>query len=276
MVSKRQLALFLGALLGLGLACAKPTKVVVKPSRVDLYVIDGTKSLSVSVLDQKDREMKKVLLDFESSAPEVATVDKNGIVTAKSSGEAIVTARAGRISGTASIVVKAVKDINLVLPESGAVGVAGSTIPLIVKATNEKDEVVEDISGAAFQSSAPNFATVDNKGVLTLVSTGSTKITATMGKATKELPVNVEIEVPAAVKVDNPNQSVALGESQPLEFMILSSRGRPMKTTVSFSTSLPAVATVDAKGIVTGVGRGTTSITVSAGDARNEVKVTVH
>ena len=97
-----------------------------------------------------------------------------------------------------------------------------------------------------------------------------------MGKATKELPVTVEIEVPAAVKVDSPNQSVAVGESQPLAFTILSSRGRPMTTKVSFSSGAPAVATVDDKGVVTGVGRGMAVITVAVGDASNEIKVSVH
>ena len=275
MMSKRWSAQFVAATLLLGLACAKPTKVVVQPSHVELYAIEGTKSLAVSVLDQKDREMKIVKLEFQCSAPEVATVDKSGIVTAKSSGEATVTARVGSISGTASILVKAVKDLSLGLPESGASGVAGITIPLIVKASNEKDETV-DIAGATFRSSAPNVATVDNKGILTILANGNIKITATMGKATKELPVTVEIEVPAAVKVDTPNQSVASGESLPLEFTILSSRGRPMKTKVSFSTASPDVATVDDKGVVTGVSRGTAAITVSAGDARNEIKVTVH
>jgi len=275
MMSTRWSALFVAATLLSGLACAKPTKVVVKPTRVELYTINSTKNLEVSVLDQKDREMKKVKLEFQCSAPEVATVDKTGIVTAISSGEATVTARVGSISGTASILVKAVKDLSLSLPESGASGVAGITIPLIVKASNEKDETV-DIAGATFRSSAPNVATVDNKGVLTILANGNTKITATMGKATKELPVTVEIEVPAAVKVDNPNQSVAVGEILPLEFTILSSRGRPMKTKVSFSTASPGVATVDDKGVVTGVSRGIAVITVSAGEARNEIKVTVH
>jgi uncharacterized protein YjdB len=205
----------------------------------------------------------------------VAVVDKTGIVTAKSSGEAIVTARVGRISGTASILVKAIKELSVGLPESGASGVAGSTIPLIVKASNEKDEIV-DIAGATFKSSAPDIATVDAKGVLTILSNGNTTITATMGKATKELPVMVEIEVPAAVKVDNPNQSVAAGESAPLEFAILSSRGRPMKTALTISSASPGVATVDDKGVVTGVSRGMAVITISVGDARNEIKVTVH
>ena len=274
MVSRQRMALVLAASLILGLACAKPTKVIVKPGKVDLYQIDGTKSLSVSVLDQKDREMKKAKIEFQSSAPEVAAVDKNGLVTAKSSGEATITAKVGRISGSTSIAVKAIKEISLAPPESGVVGMAGTAVPLVVKAIDEKDEVV-DITGATFQSSAPEVATVDNKGVLTLRTTGNTKIMANFGKATKDLSVNVEIEVPAAVKVENASQSVALGENQALEFTVLSNHGRPMTIQPTFSSSQPGVATVDAKGIVTGVSRGVAVIAISAGEARNEIKVTV-
>ena len=129
MMSARWSALVAAAMLFSGLACAKPTKVIVNPNKAELYAIGSTKSLAVSVLDQKDREMKNIKLEFQSSSPEVAEVDKGGMVTAKSSGETTVTARVGKISGTASILVKAVKDISLALPESGAAGWRGPPSP---------------------------------------------------------------------------------------------------------------------------------------------------
>jgi uncharacterized protein YjdB len=274
MVSRRFLALVLAGL-AFGLACSKPTKVSVKPTKVELYAVDSSKGLSISVLDQKDREMKNPKIEYRSSAPEVATVDNSGLVTAKSSGEATVTARVGAVSGSAVVVVKAAKEITLGLSESGATGIVGATVPLLVKVINEKGEEVS-VEGAVFQSSSPNVAAVDGSGVLTLASTGNTTITATMGKATKELLVNAEIEVPTAVMVETPNQSVAVGESRLLEFTILSNRGRPMKTiAASFTSSQPGVASVDPKGTVTGVSRGTAAISISAGDARNEIKMTV-
>lgn len=274
MTTRRGLVLSLALVLLFAAACSKPTKVEVKPKRVELFALESAQTLDVAVLDQKDRPVKKVKLAYKSSAPEVADVDAAGKVTAKGSGEAVVTASIGEVSGTTTVVVRAVKSITLGLPEGGAVGSAGTNVPLEVKAVNERGEPL-DLTGVKFQSSAPDVAAVDGKGILTLKTSGMTTISASLGKQASQILTNVEIESPAAVKVDTPSQSVKAGESVPLEFTILSNKGRPMKYAATYSTSSESVATVDAQGIVTGVGRGTATITVSAGSATNQIKVTV-
>lgn len=274
MTTRRGLVLGLAVVLLIAAACSKPAKVELKPKRVELFALDAVQSLEATVLDQKNRTMKKIKLTFESSAPEVADVDKNGKVTARSSGEAVITASTGTVSGTATVVVRAVKTVTLALPEGGVVGNVGTTVPLAVKAVNERGEEM-DLAGIKFQSSAPEVASVDEKGILTLKASGSAVIKATLGKQGCEVLANVEIETPAAVKVDTPSQSVKAGESVPLQFVILSNKGRPMKYDATYSSSSENVATVDTQGIVTGVGRGTATITVSAGSATNQIKVTV-
>lgn len=256
------------------LACSKPTKIIFKPDKFVLYDVGATRSLSVTVMDQKDNTMSKVKVTFLSSAPEVADVGPDGKVTAKSSGEAIITATTGKLTATSTCTVKVVRSLQLGLPDSGTLGLAGTTAPLNVKAFNEKNEAV-DLTGVTFTSSAPAVAAVNEKGILTLNSTGVTLVTASCGKTTATLNVNVEIETPAAIKVDNPNQSLAVGETKPLEFTVLSTKGRPIQVPVSLTTSTDKVATVDEKGNVTGVSRGSAVIMVTTGNAKNTIKLTV-
>lgn len=264
----------LGAALLWTAACSKPAKVEVKPARVEMLALDSTQTLDVAVLDQKGRPIKKAKLSYKSSDPAVADVDASGKVAAIGSGEATVTASVGDVSGTATVVVRGVKSITLALPEGGAVGCAGTNVPLTVKALNERGEAL-DLAGIKFTSSAPEVAAVDGKGVLTLKASGAAVIKAALGKQAAEILANVEVETPAAVKVDTPSQWVAAGQSAPLAFTVLSNKGRPMKFAATFTSSSENVATVDAAGVVTGVGRGTATVTISAGSATNQIRLTV-
>lgn len=264
----------LGTALIFGAACAKPTKVTVSPKEFVLHDPGGSKTLAVTVLDQKGRPMDKAKVLFSSSAPEVAEVDGAGKVTAKGSGDAVVTATCGKVSGTSEAHVRLVASISLAQPELGVSGPAGSVVPLKVEAKNERGEDA-DLADAVFKSSDPKVALVDNTGRLTLLATGTTEIQASIGKASYKLSVPVRVEVPAAVKVETPTQTVALGESKPLEFTVLSDLGRPIAVPVTLTTSSDKIAAVDEKGNVTGVARGTATVTITAGTATNSVRVVV-
>jgi len=255
--------------------CSKPTKVEVRPDHVVLREEGGRKSLLVTVLDQKGRPMDKAKVTFASSAPDVAEVDASGVVKAKSSGEAIISAACGKATGTSRVDVKIVSSLKLALPNSGSVGPVNTVVPLLVSGKNDQGEPA-DLEGIVFSSSVPQVAAVDGRGNLTLLSTGDTVITATLGKATATLPVKVQIEVPAAVKVDKSTQEVRLGEPSPLDFTVLSDLGRPMKAVpLTCTSSNEKIVQVDANGTATGVGRGTAVVTIAAGTAKNTIRVVV-
>jgi uncharacterized protein YjdB len=264
-----------GAALILGTACSKPTKVQVSPKEFVLHDPGGSKVVTATVLDQKDRPMAKAVVKFSSSAPEVAEVDAGGKVTAKGSGEAVITASCGKASASSEAHVRLVTSLKLALPDSGASGPAGSAVDLKVEAKNERGEAA-DLSDAVFKSSDPRVALVDKSGRMTLLTSGVTEVQASIGKASAKLTVPVRIEVPAAVKVETPTQTVALGETKPLEFTVLSDMGRPLAFPVALATSSDKIASVDEMGNVTGVARGTATITITAGTASNSVRVVVH
>lgn len=95
-------------------------------------------------------------------------------------------------------------------------------------------------------------------------------------------PTDNEPEVPDTVKADslvvNPTSALlSTGETTQLSALIL-----PMSVTelegiseITYTSADPAVATVDANGLVTAVGLGTTQITVTAGDLTATCTITV-
>lgn len=258
-----------------GLACSRPARVTLSPKQILLNDSGASKTLQAEVFDAKDRPMEKAKVTFVSSSPEVAEVDAGGKVTVRRSGEAIITATSGKASGTAKVVSHLISSLKLELPEGGAKGPAGAVVPLVVTGRNESGDSA-DLAGIAFASSDAAIATVDAEGRLALLASGQITVTATIGKSKADLPAEVHVLVPVAIKVPIPPvQTLHVGETVRLDATVLSDLGDPMKIPMTCSTSSDKVATVDSDGMVTGLARGTAEITILAGAARNTLKVIV-
>lgn len=276
MRSRTWIILLVAAVLVTGLGCAKPAKVTITPKQVVLNDAGGTKSLTAAVFDKKDRPMEKAVVRFSTLAPEIAEVDATGKVTAKGSGETTVTATAGKASGECKVIVHIVSSLKFEQPVDGTVdGAAGDVVPLKIIGRNEWGEAA-DLAGLAFRSSAPEVATIDKDGRLTLLTHGRTTVEATIGKSKAELTVEVRILVPAAIKVPVPPvQTLQVGDKAKLDATVISDLGGPMKFPLTCTSSAPDVATVEADGTVTALAKGTTEITIVAGAAKNTLKVVV-
>jgi uncharacterized protein YjdB len=267
--------LLIAAVLVAGLGCAKPAKVTITPKQVVLNDAGGTKTLTAAVFDKKDQPMEKAVVTFASSAPDVADVDATGKVTVKGSGETTITAKSGKASGECKVIVHIVSSLKFEPVEGTANGPAGELLALKISGQNERGEAA-DLTGLVFRSSAPEVATVDKDGRLTLLTSGKTTIEATIGKSKAELPVEVHILVPAAIKVPVPPvQTLQVGDKAKLDATVISDLGGPMKFPLACTSSAPNVATVEADGTVTALARGTTEITILAGTAKNTLKVVV-
>ncbi len=262
------------SLAAVGLACAKPATVTIEPKKLVLRESGGNKLLAATVFDAKGNPMPKAKVIWTSSAPDIASVDAGGMVSAKGSGDAVITAQSGAVAGRLEVKVRILSSITLKGPDPGVQGPAGTVIPLKVGGQNEKGED-GDLEGLAFKSSAPTVASVDDKGRLTILSTGNAVVTASLGKVSANLPLNVRVETPAAVKVESPTQTIKVGETVPLAFAVISDMGRPMTFPATLTSGSDKVATVDAQGNVTGVARGTSVITIQAATATNSIKVIV-
>ena len=106
-------------------------------------------------------------------------------------------------------------------------------------------------------------------GNATVIIKGIGNFSGSISKAFK-----VVSKYPLKVMVSNPSVTVSLGNKVAVKYTIVDAAFIKDKT-VKFSTSSSKIATVDSKGVVTGVAKGTATITVDAHGVKDTVKVTV-
>lgn len=274
---KRSVILFVIVLL-MFLSCKTPVSLKVEPKEVVLYDKDATVSLKVQAFDKNNEEVKKVKYEFVSQNSSIASVDNTGKITAKGSGETAIEIRAKEISEVVKVKINIAETLKLELPTEGLFEVEGpenSVHQLLVTAKNEKGQDL-DLSLLKFNTSDKNIATVNEKGEITIINDGKAIITAELGKKKASLEIPVTILRPSAVKVDTPRFSINVGETAYLPFSVISTKGTLL---VDFPVKVvfeqEGIATADEVGKVTGVAKGTTKVTIYAGDSSNTLTLTV-
>ena len=206
---------------------------------------------------------------WTSSNANVATVNQYGVVTGKALGQTVITATA--IDGSkqsASFIVTVGSSTILVnrleIYGKGALSV-GETENLgwAVWPTNADNKSI------AFTSSNTNVASVSEYGVVKAVAAGTARITAIAldgSGVTASYDVVVSNVAPVLVTyvgVDG-RKSLMIGEVDYLAYEILPVNAS--NKTVTFTSSNPAVATVNQYGMVTAVGVGSAVLTATAND----------
>ncbi|WP_283123289.1 Ig-like domain-containing protein [Anaerotignum lactatifermentans] len=213
---------------------------------------------------------------WSSSNPEVATVD-NGVVTAVSAGEAIITVTTedGAKTATCKVTVNAPQTVpvtGVTLDKAELTLEKGSTGTL--KATVEPQNATNNT--VTWSSSNPEVATVDN-GVVTAVSAGEAIITVTTEDGAKTATCKVTVNAPQTVPVtgvtlDKAELTLEKGSTGTLKATVEPQNAT--NNTVTWSSSNPEFATV-ANGTVTAVSAGTATITVTTADGNHKATCTV-
>lgn len=175
-----------------------------------------------------------------------------------------------------SNVTTATLTLNVVELTSVSVSPAASSV--VIGATQQLtaspfDQNGNPFAGATvtFTSSDPAVATVDGTGLVTGVSVGSATVTAsaTSGaitvSGTATVTVVPEPPVLSSVSVSPTVARISIGGTRQFTASPLDQSSLPFAgSTVSWTSSNPAIASVNASGLVTGVSVGTTTISATA------------
>ena len=200
-----------------------------------------------------------------SSNPTVATVDGDGRVTGRSAGEATITAITDR-GEYAACKVTVRKESTETASKKPALD--RTTLSLVIRYDephpSQKLELV-NTSGSfiyAYQwmSSNPDVATVDSNGTVTAQKPGTTTITAlaSNGQALRcAVTVNTDVGKVSLNKRDLLLRTV--GSRETLTATVAVEGG--VNVPITWVSSNPGVATVDANGVVTAVADGEAKIT---------------
>ncbi|MEW5931019.1 MAG: Ig-like domain-containing protein [Gemmatimonadota bacterium] len=264
-------------------------RVVVEPGTLSVEV-GGTGKLAARVLDANNNPVAGAAVAWSSSAEGVATTDASGTVTGRAVGTATITAASGGRSGTAQVSVVA----GTVPPPPAPEPVASITVSppaaeVAVGGTAQLTATPRDAAGnpltgrtVTWTSSAPGIAAVDANGRVTGVAPGEATITATSegrsgnSRITVPAPPPPTPEPVASVTVSPPTGEVQVGATLQLTATPRNAAGNPLSgREVTWQSSAPGIATVDADGTVTGVAPGAATITATSEGRTGTSTITV-
>lgn len=137
----------------------------------------------------------------------------------------------------------------------------------------KKGKLKNHVAKLQYISSNPSVATVSAKGKVKAVGAGSCVIyVLTTNGIWKTVKITVDTS-PTKIKLSKPKKTMKVGTTQNLGAKVKLTPAKAI-TTLHWTSSNPAVATVDANGVVTAIKKGKTVITVTTANGK-KAKVTI-
>jgi hypothetical protein len=193
-----------------------PTTISVSPDSQALASIGATAQFTATVRDQSGDVMNAVAVSWSSSRPATATIDGNGLATARADGQTTITATAGSQSAGATLTVA---------QKVATVTLSPSSADLVPSETRQFSAALTDANGVPVASRTAAWSTVDTTvaivdagGLVTAVADGQTSVIASAGAAADTAPVTVATVPPPPP----PNQSPSATISTPGDGMSFS------------------------------------------------------
>ena len=236
--------------------------------------VGTAQQLSPDILPEK--AAKRANVSFVSDNPNIVSVTSDGVAQAVGLGTAHVAATVGDQSCLYTITTE--PDASMVVTEmditlaSNTIAVGDTTsLSLAVLPTS-----AANYADVSLSSSNEGVATVNSFGKITGIAPGTATITATSGSVSASATIKVVASgsvVPQSLSL-NTNYVVL----KPGATRTLSAKATPASASQSFTykSGNSSVATVSPSGVITAVGTGSTSITVSNGKATALVTVIVN
>jgi Tol biopolymer transport system component len=162
--------------------------------------------LSAIAEDAGGRPVSNSTPTWQSSAPAVATVDEQGVVTAVTRGEATITARVGSVVGTARVTVRD-PFVRIAIERLFPSVFSDDTTLLAVVAFDSSGAQVE-LGGATWSSADPSVATIGRSGIATGRQAGLVRLRAQVGQSSDSIDLAV---VPKRIR---PSREIAFIQYQ--------------------------------------------------------------
>jgi len=256
---------------------AVPADITLSPSETSLGFLGATAQLTAQLVGAGGSPATGVSFSWISSDPTVATVTSGGMVKAVSEGTTDILVRTVNVIDTARITVKRV-------PATVTLSSAEFLFTELQQSETVTGTVVDGggqglpSSDIVWSAASTTIATVDPSGVVTSIGQGTTTVTATAGGIQAFLTVTVATG-PAEVDVTPLTIAFAsIGDTTTIGGTVLDAAGGTLGAfAVTFMGSDTLIATVDSlSGLVTAVGGGSTTVTVSGDTVQTVVPVTVN
>jgi uncharacterized protein YjdB len=246
----------------------------VEPDAATLTVGD-TKQFTATPKDANGKVLSGREVTWSSNHTDVATVSASGLVRAVGSGSAVISAKSEGQTGIATVTVGSVPVASVDVSPSSATLVIGDTKQLTA---TPKDAQGNTLSGRGVQWFSDNtpVASVSSTGVVTARAEGTATISATSEGKTGTATITVTKAAVASVTVSPASASVQVGKSTTLTATVKAADGSTLTDRpVTWKSSDDDVASVDGRGVVTGVRPGSATITATSGGKSGSSAITV-
>lgn len=203
---------------------------------------------------------------WSSSAPDIATIDQNGLITPRAIGQTTITMtyEGGASSALLNVVPNATSltfdksDYYIIVREE-------SYIPIVI----EPSEAVVNLDYTVDWSIISGGG-LSNNGKLSfytyasLVSTTTLLVRDRNSGLSAECTIHVVPKV-SSIELDEQYLTLMKGGTYPLTASVTAGDFSFVNQCVTFSSANPSIATVNSDGVITGVSTGTTTVSVTAG-----------
>jgi len=242
-------------------------------------VIGETTTATATPRDAGGTVLTGRAITWSSDNTAVATVSATGLVTAVSTGAARIIAGSEGQSGSATV--------TITVPPVASVAVSLASSSIVAGTTTQATATTRDASGVivtgrlvSWSSDNTAVATVSSTGsntaVVTAVGSGTANITGTSEGRTGSAQVTVVATAVASVTVSLAASTIGIGRTTQATATTKDASGSVVTgRAVAWTSDNPAVATVSAVGVVTGVATGSANITATSEGQSGSTAVTV-
>jgi uncharacterized protein YjdB len=213
--------------------------------------------------------------------PKVATIGPSGAAKAVAAGSTTVTATLDGMSGNATLTVDAAAKTLTAIAVSPATAniAAGATQQFAAKATYSDSSTADVTATVVWTTSNAAVAKINAAGLATAQSSGSVTITATLDSVSGSATVTVPVLVKTLTSIALSPGTISIPAKSTQQFTAMgtySDRSTADVTgSVAWTTSNPAVGTVNASGLATAVAAGSTAVTASLNGVTGTATLTV-
>ncbi len=214
---------------------------------------------------------------WSSSNPAVATIAGNGLAKAMAPGSCVVTAAQASLTGTTTLTIVPPVLVSIAVTSASASVASGLTDQFTATGTYSDGSSQDLSSSATWSVSNPAVASIAPSGVATALSTGSAVITAAQGsiKGTAHLTVTPPSLVSIAVSAAGPSVAVGLTDQFTATGTYSDGSSQTLGSSVTWSTSNSAVASISGIGLATGTSHGSVVITATSGTVSGTANLSV-
>ncbi len=243
-----------------------------------LTLAKGTKGKLTAIATYSDGTTQDIsnLVAWNSSDIGVATVNLSGEVTAVTIGNATLTGRVGSVTSNPVSLSVSSASVNQIDLSATASTLAAGTKTQLTAVANYSDGSSQNISSLiSWSSSDSNVATVDTNGEVTAVSPGTATITGSFGGQTSTLIITVTAATVSTIQISTPLASLALGTNGQLRALATYSDNTVVDVTsqASWSSSSPALVSVDASGQIKALAVGSANISGTLGGITSTINI---